>query len=69
MTVESLQRNGLAGETHLIVYADQAKNKAAEVAVEQTRSYLRTIQGFKNVTIVERTENYGLCLLYTSRCV
>lgn len=58
--VQSLQGNALARESELYIYADQARSRTEETAVGEVRSYLRTIEGFKSITIVERTENWGL---------
>lgn len=58
--VQSLQGNALARESELYIYADQARSRAEEAAVDEVRSYIRTIEGFKSITIVERTENWGL---------
>lgn len=58
--VSSLQANTLASETPLVIYADQARTGADVAKVEEVRRYIRTIKGFKSVTVVERTENWGL---------
>ncbi len=59
-TVAALQKNQLAEASDLIIYADAAKNEAAQAGVNEVRAYLRTIAGFKSVKIVERRENFGL---------
>ncbi|RRN76503.1 glycosyltransferase, partial [Pseudoxanthomonas sp. SGD-10] len=59
LTVESLQRNVLAGQTNLYVYSDAAKS-GNESRVEEVRNYIKGIKGFKSLTIIEREENYGL---------
>ena len=59
-TVEALEANTLAGETPLHVFSDAPKNAAASQAVGEVRGYIRTISGFKSVTIVERETNFGL---------
>ena len=58
--VESLIDNALASESTLIIYADAARTAEAEKEVGEVRRYLRTIEGFAAVEIVERTENWGL---------
>ena len=52
--------NSLAAESELFVYADGAKDEAATNEVEEVRQYIRTLQGFKSITIIERDENWGL---------
>lgn len=58
--IEALQKNILASESELFIYSDAAKNGANGDKVVEVRSYLRTITGFKKITIVERESNLGL---------
>jgi hypothetical protein len=58
--VEALRRNVGAEDTELILYSDAAKNETAVSDVQKTRDYIRTIDGFRSVRIVEREENWGL---------
>ena len=59
-TVESLANNCLATDSDLIVYSDAARTAEKRAAVDEVRSYLGAIAGFRSVTIKHRTENYGL---------
>jgi len=59
-TVESLRKNKYAAESDLIIFSDGAKNDNASAAVEEVRSYLRTVDGFRSVRIVESPVNKGL---------
>jgi hypothetical protein len=59
-TVQSLKHNYLAAETELFIFADGAKGESSDAAVQEVRKYLRTIEGFSSVTIVERERNLGL---------
>jgi hypothetical protein len=59
-TIAALQGNGLATESDLYVFSDAAKDRRCVAAVQAVRDYIRTIGGFKSVTIVERTRNLGL---------
>ncbi|MFC7524899.1 glycosyltransferase [Parapedobacter sp. GCM10030251] len=59
-TVTYLQRNHLAKESELIVYADGPKSTADEPLVSELRNYLKQINGFKRLTVIERPENLGL---------
>lgn len=59
-TVEALQKNELAQESELFIFSDGPKNEAAEENVREVRSYVRTISGFKKISIVEREKNWGL---------
>ncbi len=58
--VLSLKSNALAAESDLFVFSDAPKGEDDREAVDSVRQYIRTIDGFKSVTIVERTENWGL---------
>jgi hypothetical protein len=59
-TVEALKRNFLACESELFIFSDGAKEPGAEQKVADVRSYLKTITGFKSVTIDESPVNRGL---------
>jgi hypothetical protein len=59
-TVESLLSNPLAAGSELFIFSDGARNAEAEPLVAELRKYIRTITGFKRVTITERERNFGL---------
>lgn len=59
-TLESLRNNELAHRTDLFVFADGARTQAAAAAVLEVRKYVRSIEGFRSVTIIERERNLGL---------
>ena len=59
-TVEALLKNEYASESDLIIFSDAPKNEAAKKGVEETRSYIRNITGFKSLRIIERDRNFGL---------
>jgi len=59
-TVEALQKNELANESELFIYSDAPKNEHAVENVARVREYIKTIEGFKKVTIIERAKNWGL---------
>ena len=59
-TVEALQKNELAIDSELFIYSDATKNENAEQKVNEVREYIKNINGFKKVTIVEREKNWGL---------
>jgi hypothetical protein len=59
-TIRALQANYLAEESDLFVFSDAPKNPESLSAVLEVRDYLRRVSGFKSVTIIERTNNYGL---------
>jgi len=62
-TVEALQKNDLAKESDLFIFADGPKTNATDEQKEkisQVREYIKTISGFKSVTISEKEKNCGL---------
>ncbi len=59
-TIEALQKNELACESELYIYADGAKNDKVSQQVLQVRDYIKTIDGFKKIAIIERNRNWGL---------
>lgn len=59
-TVEALLNNIEACDTPLVIYSDAPKQESASARVAEVRTYLRTIQGFRSVRIVERETNFGL---------
>jgi len=59
-TVEALQKNELAQESELFIFSDGAKEEQDVVKVREVRDYLRTVDGFKSISIFEREENRGL---------
>ena len=58
--IESLTQNALAADSTLYIYADGPKDTTQQTAVDEVRSYLRTISGFKTVNLIERKKNWGL---------
>jgi len=59
-TVAALQKNELADASDLVIYSDAPKNESHVLGVEQVRRYIKEIQGFRNISIVEREKNWGL---------
>lgn len=59
-TIAQLLKNKLSGNTDLFIYSDGAKDESSREAVEQVRSFLKTIGGFQSVTIIESPVNKGL---------
>lgn len=65
-TVEALAKNELAADSELFVYSDGPKSDDDRGKVESVREYLKTITGFKTVTVVERGVNLGCARSITS---
>jgi len=58
--IEALKKNKEATYSDLFVFSDAPKNEEVEENVEQVRNYIKTISGFKTITIKKHTENQGL---------
>ncbi len=59
-TVRALQANTLAAESDLFIYSDAAKDESGKDAVNEVRTFIRQIKGFKTITLIEREKNWGL---------
>lgn len=58
-TVEALKNNILAEQSELFVFADGEKTPN-DPKVKAVRDYIKTIDGFKSITIIEQEKNIGL---------
>ena len=59
-TIEALKNNELAGESDLFIFADNSVDDKNKESVDVVRNFVKTIDGFKSVNIVERETNFGL---------
>lgn len=59
-SVQSLLSNDLAKDSELYIFSDAAKDEAAKPLVNEVRTFIRSISGFKQIHFVEREENWGL---------
>ena len=59
-TIEALQKNELAKESQIFIYSDAPKDERSEERVNEVREYIKRIDGFKQITIIEREKNKGL---------
>jgi len=60
IVIKKLQENILAKYTEIFIFSDYSKSEKDIFTVQNVRTYLKTIQGFQKVTIIEREKNYGL---------
>ena len=44
----------------IYIFSDGCVDEATAVEVKATRSYLHSVKGFREITIVERDTNWGL---------
>lgn len=59
-TINALLKNDLAAESELYIFSDGAKNDQTIVQVIDVRNYIKSIIGFKSITICLRDSNWGL---------
>lgn len=59
-TVEALKNNELAKDSDLYIFSDAAKDKSTDNDVLAVQQFIRSIEGFKSITIIERQQNLGL---------
>lgn len=59
-TIESLQQNKLSASSELFIYSDAPRNGGDLRSVNEVRNYIKTVNGFKKVSIIEREKNWGL---------
>lgn len=59
-TIKFLQQNELAAESRLFIFSDGAKTTADQDKVAQVREFIKRVDGFKSVEIIESKTNMGL---------
>jgi len=59
-TINALKRNKLAMESELFIFSDAAKTENDKEAIIEVRNYIKSISGFKTVTVYEAAVNKGL---------
>jgi hypothetical protein len=64
--VDALKGNAEAVESELYVFLDGAKTNAERPLVDSVRAFAKTIEGFKNITLIEQSKNMGLSKSITS---
>lgn len=60
VTIDTLKMNFLAMESELYIFSDAAKDSRDEPDINQVRTYLKSIDGFKDIHIIEAQKNLGL---------
>ena len=59
-TLNALLMNPLANESDIIIYSDSARTANHKKAVDEVRSYLSEITGFRSIKVIHRDKNFGL---------
>ncbi len=59
-TLKFLKQNELAADSRLFIFSDGAKTIADEDKVQEVRDFIKKVDGFKSVEIIESKANLGL---------
>jgi len=59
-TLDALLQNPLANESDIIIYSDSARTANHNKAVDEVRSYLSELTGFRSIKVIRRDKNFGL---------
>lgn len=59
-TVKFLKQNELAAESRLFIFSDGPKTEADVDKVNEVRDFIKKVDGFKSVEIIESKQNLGL---------
>lgn len=59
-TVDRLIQNTLSEKSNLIIYSDGPKNSEDIVKVKEVRELIKTIKGFKSISLIPQESNLGL---------
>ena len=59
-TIEALRRSRLSQQTALYIYSDGAESEKDQKSVSDVRSYIKSVDGFGSIEIVEKDRNLGL---------
>jgi hypothetical protein len=59
-TVEALIANDMASATPLYIFSDAARDSTVLADVQRVRMFVRGLEGFASVTVIERERNLGL---------
>jgi len=59
-TLDALLQNPLANESDIIIYSDSARTANHNKAVDEVRSYLSELTGFRSIKVIHRDKNFGL---------
>lgn len=59
-TLKFLKKNKLAEESKLYIFSDGAKNEPDKDKIKEVREVINSVEGFKDIQILERENNLGL---------
>ncbi|RZL53084.1 MAG: glycosyltransferase, partial [Pedobacter sp.] len=59
-TIKFLQQNLLAEDSRLYIFSDGPKTQNDEEKVSEVRNFIKTVEGFKSVKLIESKTNKGL---------
>lgn len=59
-TIKALKQNYLAEGSEIYIFSDGFKNESDKRKVDEVRSIIKGITGFKRISVIEREKNIGL---------
>ncbi len=59
-TISALQKNDLADQSVLFIYSDGPRSEEDSSLIREVRNYVSSIEGFREVHVIEREKNWGL---------
>lgn len=59
-TINNLKKNYLSKNSRIYIFSDAAKNNNDLLKVDQVRSIIKNLEGFKEKKLIFRNKNYGL---------
>ena len=59
-TIHALLENDLADQSEIVIYSDGPKNEKDYHQVMEVRNYIKKVNGFRSLKIIEREKNWGL---------
>ena len=60
ITLDSLKKNKGAEKTPLFIFSDEAASEKEKAAVDEVRSFIDKVDGFREVTVIKQSLNKGL---------
>lgn len=57
--VHAIKKNSIAKKSKIYVFSDFSKSKEEQKNIKKIRKYIKKINGFKKISIIERKKNYG----------
>ena len=57
--VDAIKKNSIAKKSKIYIFSDFSETDEEQKKIKKIRKYLKKINGFKKISIIERKKNYG----------